>query len=139
MNMNVLIGQLKEHEGFMEKPYLCTAGRLTAGYGRNLSDKGITEEEALYLLKNDIQECILDLEKIFGSHFGTLPEIAQRVIIDMRFNLGAKGFRGFENFIAAIKASDFQKAKLEMIDSLWYSKQVMSRGRTLVEMMDKCC
>ena len=138
MDRNVLIDQLKEHEGLRFRPYLCSAGKLTIGIGRNLEARGVTEEEALFLLGNDISRCILDLEKIFGSHFGTLPEIAQRVIIGMRFNLGAKGFRGFKNFIAAIKESDFKKAKLEMIDSLWYG-QVKGRGKTLVKMMDKCC
>ena len=138
MNRDVLIDQLKEHEGLRFRPYLCSAGKLTIGVGRNLEARGITEEEALFLLGNDISRCIIDLERIFGSHFGTLPEIAQRVIIDMRFNLGAKGFRGFKNFIAAIKDSDFQKATLEIVDSLWYN-QVRSRGRNLVKMMCKCC
>ena len=138
MLLDVITAQLIEHEGFRDKPYLCTAGRLTVGHGRNLSDRGISKVEALYLLKNDIFECEDDLKKIFGSHFGAFPEIAQRVLIDMRFNLGAKGFRGFKNFIAAMKKSDYQKAKLEMIDSLWYT-QVGSRGKNLVKMMDKCC
>ena len=43
------IEQIKKHEGLELKVYTCTAGRLTIGYGRNLEDRGITEEEALYL------------------------------------------------------------------------------------------
>jgi lysozyme len=137
MTKQVIIDQLKEHEGLRLKPYYCSAGRLTIGYGHSLDDKGITEKEAMYLLKQDIQACVYDLNRIFGTHFGTIPEIAQRVLIDMRFNLGPSRFRKFKKLIAAIRVNDFKKAKLEMIDSLWY-KQVGGRSKTLVEMMDKC-
>jgi len=32
-----------------------------------------------------------------------LPESAQGVLVDMRFNLGHKGFRKFKNMIKAVK------------------------------------
>ncbi|MCK5604615.1 lysozyme, partial [Candidatus Pacearchaeota archaeon] len=119
----VIIAQLMEHEGLKLKPYHCSADKLTIGVGRNLEDKGITEKEALYLLKNDISDCIADLQKVFGGEFWILPEIVQRVLVDMRFNLGATGFRGFKKMIAAVKEDDFGKAALEMRDSKWF-KQV---------------
>jgi len=134
MTNSVIISQLKVHEGLRLKPYLCTSKRQTIGYGRNLTDKGITEEEALYLLKNDINECVEDLQQIF-SNFFQLPEIVQRVLIDMRF-MGHASFMSFTNMIEAIKKEDFLKASIEMQDSLWYT-QVKSRGITLVSMMKK--
>ena len=45
--MKAIERQLIEHEGLEQKVYRCTAGKLTIGVGRNLEDKGITEEEAL--------------------------------------------------------------------------------------------
>ena len=60
-----LANQLIKHEGLRLTPYRCPAGRLTIGIGRNLEDKGITEKEAVMLLKNDIQECIENLKTIF--------------------------------------------------------------------------
>jgi predicted Fe-S protein YdhL (DUF1289 family) len=36
--MNKLISMLKRHEGRRLKPYLCTADKLTIGYGRNLDE-----------------------------------------------------------------------------------------------------
>ena len=52
--MESMIGMLKRHEGLRLKPYQDTIGKLTIGYGRNLDDRGISKEEAEYLLRNDI-------------------------------------------------------------------------------------
>jgi lysozyme len=59
-----MIRQLTTHEGLRLKPYLCPAGKLTIGIGRNLEGKGITKQEAVMLLENDIQECLDDLTDI---------------------------------------------------------------------------
>jgi lysozyme len=59
-----MIRQLTTHEGLRLKPYLCPAGKLTIGIGRNLEGKGITKQEAIMLLEYDIQECLDDLTDI---------------------------------------------------------------------------
>ena len=128
-----LTDQLIKHEGLRLKPYHCPAGKLTIGVGRNLEDKGITEEEAVMLLENDIQECLKDLRTIFQA-FDLLPESVRQVLVDMRFNLGSKGFRAFKKMINAVKNLDFNQAALEMKDSRWYS-QVGQRAETLMTMM----
>ena len=129
-----LVDQIIEHEGLKLKPYHCPAGKLTIGVGRNLEDKGISQKEAVFLLKNDIDECIADLEGLFKEKFDSFPEQVKMVLIDMRFNLGATGFRSFRKMIKAVNESDFDKASKEMKDSNWYS-QVGKRAETLVEMM----
>ena len=90
--------QLIFHEGMELKPYRCTAEKLSIGAGRNLDDKGITEEEALYLLHNDIAECRLDLVSIF-PFFPGFSVGRQWALIDLRFNLGPSRFRGFKKMI----------------------------------------
>ena len=55
---------LKKHEGYRQFAYQCTANKTTVAYGRNLQDKGISETEAMYLLENDIVECIQDLSAL---------------------------------------------------------------------------
>ena len=64
-----------------------------------------------------------------------LPEQVQRVLVDMRFNIGYKGFRKFKNMIKAVKQQDFHSAAREMRDSLWYH-QVGKRAERLTEMME---
>lgn len=125
--------QLIDHEGFEARVYHCPAGKLTIGVGRNLEDKGITKEEALYLLRNDIKECETDLRTIFDNFEG-LDDIRKNVLIDMRFNLGPNRFRQFKKMIAAVRQKDFQQAAEEMKDSNWY-RQVGKRAENLCEMM----
>ena len=134
MNIKKIADQLILHEGMRLKPYHCPAGKLTIGIGRNLEDKGITEKEALMLLENDIQECLEDLKTIFNK-FDMLPESAQSVLVDMRFNLGHEGFRKFKNMIKAGKQQNFHSAAREMKDSLWY-QQVGKRAERLTKMME---
>lgn len=125
--------QLIDHEGMRGKVYRCPAGKLTIGVGRNLEDKGLTEEEALYLLRNDIAECEDDLRTIF-SEYAALDKTRKNVLIDMRFNLGPSRFRNFKKMVAAIKEKDFKTAAAEMKNSDWY-RQVGRRGEVLYKMM----
>jgi lysozyme len=130
-----LTAQLIRHEGMKLHPYRCTAYKTTIGCGRNLTDKGITEEEALYLLNNDIQEVLYDLEyRIFRSQWPDLPETVQMVLANMRFQLGPVGFRSFKNMIAAVKQKDFAQAAIEMTNSKW-AKQTPNRAYELIIMM----
>jgi lysozyme len=68
--------------------------------------------------------------------FQQLPINAQRVLLDMSYNLGKPRLAGFKNMLSAVQQRDFQKAADEMVDSLWYD-QVGDRGKNLVKMMRK--
>ena len=126
---------LTTHEGLRLFPYRCPVGRLTIGIGRNLEDKGITKEEANFLLDNDIKEVLLDLEYIFPD-LASYPEQLQLVLMDMRFNLGPGRFRTFENMIAAVKQRNYRKMLNEMVDSAWYD-QVGQRSSNLVSLISE--
>ena len=58
-----VIAMLRKHEGMRNYPYKCSEGFLTLGIGRNLETNGITEDEAIYLLENDIERVINQLKK----------------------------------------------------------------------------
>lgn len=128
--------QLIKHEGFRLKPYRCTAGKLTIGVGRNLESRGITTDEARYLLENDIHDCVKDLAVIFPNHFVKMPELLQRVLIDMRFQLGPGGFRGFKMMIRAVRRDDLSGMIREMKDSNWY-RQTTERADDLIVMVER--
>ena len=130
--MPTITEQLILHEGLKLKPYKDSEGFLTIGVGRNLEGKGITKEEALFLLKNDIDDALSNLEGL--DWFYQLNYARQKVIIDMTVNLGFKGLLKFEKMIEAIKAKDFDRAAYEMEDSLWY-RQVKTRAKRLIKMM----
>ncbi|MGB4716452.1 MAG: glycoside hydrolase family protein [Bacillota bacterium] len=130
--MHSIEDQLILHEGLRLKPYRCTAGKLTIGVGRNLEDKGITHDEAMILLCNDIKEITGQLER--HSWYVALGPVRRKVLIDMAFNLGMAGLMGFQKMIEALKRADYERAADEMIYSRWY-RQVGERGRRLERMM----
>ena len=114
------------NEGLRLKPYYDTVGKLTIGVGRNLIDNGISEDEAMYMLENDIRRAVQDLQRIF-INFNDYDEHVKAVLIDMMFNLGFEGFMSFKKFIRAIKDGDMETAAKEMMDSKW-AMQVKSRA-----------
>ena len=75
---------IRRHEGLRLRPYHCTANRLTIGYGRNLEDRGITEEEAEYLLENDLKAIREELVDNIDS-WAQLSDVRQAVLIDMTY------------------------------------------------------
>jgi len=86
-----LIDLLKRHEGFRSKVYKCSAGKLTAGYGRNLEDLGLSEEEATMLLLNDIRRVQAEAQNNF-KWFYELDQARQDVVLSLIFNMGLHGF-----------------------------------------------
>ena len=127
---------LKRHEGFRGKPYHCTAGKLTIGYGRNLDDVGITQEEAEILLSKDIQQAIRNAMDIFPA-LSKYTENRQIALINMVFNLGKTRFLGFVNMIKAIKKDYWMSASVEALDSKWARKDVGNRAIEIAEMLRK--
>lgn len=124
---------LRLHEGLRLKPYLCTSGKLTIGYGRNIEDNGISKEEAEMLLDNDVISTDDTLRKTY-EWYNNLSVVRRVVILDMAFNLGIYGLGRFKKMISAIERKDYETASMEMLDSLW-AKQVGRRALTLSSMM----
>jgi lysozyme len=125
---------IMKHEGLKLKPYVCTAGKLTIGYGRNLEQNGITEDEASYLLDCDIFRAMEDLRKIFK--YESLPQNVRAALINMMFNLGLPRFRSFKKMIAAINEKNYVQAAVEMLDSKW-ALQVGQRAIDLAYLVKK--
>ncbi len=128
-----LRAQLVKHEGLRLKPYKDTVGKWTIGVGRNLSDVGISEAEASYLLDNDIRKAVDDASTLV-ENFETLNDTRQHVLIDMAFNLGRSRLSRFRLMLAAVEAGDFKQAADEMVNSRWYL-QVGPRSARLELMM----
>jgi len=121
-----------KHEGLKLKPYRCPAGKLTIGVGRNIEDNGISRNEAMIMLENDIFRCIDELTTIFGSDFKTYPVKVQTALIDMIFNLGKTRFMKFHHMIKAIKNQDWDRASKEAVNSKW-CKDVGNRCKDVAE------
>jgi len=133
MNKEKLVEELKRDEGVVLTLYKCSANKNTIGVGRNVDDRGITEDESDYLLSNDIDICIKELESTF-SWYKNLSDARQRVCINMCFNLGLSRLMGFKKFLAAMEVADWKEAGVQMLDSKW-SRQVGARSTRLRDLL----
>ena len=139
--MSRLIETLKRHEGSVKSRgfhyvYKDHLGYATLGYGRCVEDGvgiGISDEEADFLLSNDIDRCNRELRAMFGW-FEDLNEVRQEAIINLCFNMGLTKLRQFKMAIAAMEARDYERASDEFLDSL-YAKQVGKRADEVAEMI----
>lgn len=127
-----LLEMLIRHEGMKLKPYTCSAGKLTIGVGRNLEDMGISKDEALTLLENDVARLCLELWPF--DWYNKLSQVRQEVILSMAFNVGVTRLLKFKKMIGCLKTEDFEGAASEMLASQW-AAQVGKRASELAEMM----
>ena len=130
--MESLADQLIRHEGMKLKPYRCTSNKLTIGAGRNIEDNGITEDEARYLLKNDIERSRKELETFYW--FNELDEVRKDCLVNMVFNIGFPTFKKFVGLISDLEDKNYKMASANMLDSRW-AKQVKGRAQELAEQM----
>ena len=130
-----LIKTLKRHEGLRLKVYRCPTGKLTVGYGRNLEDRGITQDEADYLLVNDIR-CVEDALVKELPYWDKLPATVQDVLINMGFHMGVPGLLKFRKTLGYIEEGNWIEASREMLNSRW-AKQTPGRARELAEIIRK--
>ena len=65
MDIDKLIVQLKVHEGVRKFVYLDTEGIETIGVGRNLVDRGLSDDEIELMLANDIRDFQDEVEAAF--------------------------------------------------------------------------
>ena len=116
---NNLIEMIKRHEGFSYKPYRCSAGKLTCGWGHNLEAHDISKQVAEQMLKEDIERAFNDILYIFPN-FYQYSQNRQNALIDMIFNLGKSRFCLFKKMISAINKEDWEEATRQAKDSLWH-------------------
>src|SRR4029077_11613825 len=125
--------QLRRDEELRLKPYADTVGKTTIGYGRNLTDKGISPVEAETFLDNDVRETTqLLIERL--PWFPSLDPVRQGVLVNMCFNLGFEGLEKFPKFLMACAQGDWNTAAEEMHNSLW-DREVGNRAVRLEEQM----
>lgn len=131
--------QLRRDEGVRLKVYTDTVGKLTIGVGRNLTDKGISEQEAEAMLTADVMEVREALSKNGYQYFlgdsDDDPEVVRYdVLVNMAFNMGIHGLLQFRIMLRAYRDGDWETAAAEMLRSKW-ATQVGDRAHRLSEQM----
>ena len=128
--------RLIDFEGLELKLYFCKSNKPTIGVGRNCLDNGITEEEAMYLLNNDISTVIKKLDKHWIA-WRKFPIAAQYVCIDLVFNMGINSFMSFRHTRSYMELCEWEKAGDELLNSK-YAEQVGRRALFNSEQLKSC-
>lgn len=126
--------RIKQHEGKRNTPYKDSEGILTVGYGRNLRDVPFSDDEIDLMFENDFRAAVDRAESFFV--YPALNEARRGVLIEMIFQMGAKGVSKFVKFLDAAAEGDWQKAHDELLDSLW-AKQTPERAEKLAKIFLK--
>jgi len=134
IRINVIIKMLREYEDHRKHPYRCSAGYLSIGVGRNLDTKGLSDKEILYLLENDIDDCIHSVATKLPWAKDAKGEI-QEVLVMMCFQMGIGGLLEFKKFLKALEAKDYEKAAKEGLDSKWATSDSPKRAREMMEII----
>ena len=133
--MNNLQRLLIKHEGMRLKPYEDVLTEdITIGVGRNLDSLGLTEDEVMYLLTNDIVRC----DKELLHNFKWYPEMCrarQDALINLCFNLGITRLLTFKKALQAMADKDYSKAAIEFLDSKWATQVGVTRSNDIALMI----
>jgi lysozyme len=113
--------RLLQDEEYARIPYIDSQGKLTGAIGRNLTDVGISPQEARYMLNNDIAASVASANKVI-SNFNSLTFNQRIVVVCMIFNLGLPRFLTFKKMIAAILAGDNVEVAQQMLQSEWHDQ-----------------
>lgn len=145
-----IVQRLVFHEGVKLKPYYCTRGYLTIGVGRNLETNplsaeekrvcgdymhGITKNAAFYLLRNDIAKVKEECKR--GIPFwDNLDDERKYALIDMCFQMGLDGLKGFKKMLAAMGVGNWSKAYEECLDSDYARKDSPTRAKRIAKTIE---
>lgn len=135
MNTAILHNSIKQHEGYRAHIYKDSVGKWTIGYGRNLSDNGLSEDEAEYLLSNDILSAIHEAEQQPWWPSVVDNDARARALCELVFSLGIPRLNGFIRALGCLSGRDFEGAAAEFKASKWHT-QVGHRAEILEHMIE---
>jgi len=150
LNTDALIQRLVHEEGMAKRdpakpgrlfPYKDSKGIETIGVGRNLKERGISDAEAMVLLRNDIAEHTALLDK-YLPWWRDMDAVRQLAFADLAFNLGVgpsdeqpEGkLLGFHGTLDAFRTGDYEVAAKHLEATGWYT-QVGPRGPSVVALV----
>jgi lysozyme len=127
MNKKRLKERIAKEESVELFPYKCPVGKLSIGVGRNIEERGISIQEADFLLENDVENVEIQLRESF-PWFELLDDPRQEALADLCFNMGIRSLKTFKRMLKAMEEKRWSDAGRELMDSK-YAKQVPTRAK----------
>lgn len=140
MDTAQLESRIISHEGYRKFTYEDSLGFETIGIGRCIDSrkgKGLSMNEALYLLKNDIDECSHQLA--FYPWYKIHDDVRKCALIELCFNLGIRGLTGFKKMLACLLEKDYSGAAKELLDSRWAKQVGEIRSKDIANRLEHGC
>lgn len=131
-----LLEDLRSDEGTINHAYRDHLGYWTIGTGRLIDRRrggGITDEEAEYLLNNDVTRKEQELYKAL-PWLAEQPESVQRAVMNMSFQMGVEGVTKFKTTLGYIKKGDYTKAANNALLSKW-ARQTPARAKRVTDLI----
>ena len=146
MNIELCKEQIKRHEGEVLNIYEDSLGYKTLGVGHLCQPEdpeydwavgtSVSQEVVDMYYEDDFDKHYMEAIHVFGSRedWDELPEVIQRVLVNMCFNLGGSRLSKFRNMLKACRNHDWKEMAVQMEDSRWY-RQVGRRSKELQDMV----
>ena len=131
-NGHKLRKELERDEGVKNRPYTCSAGKLTIGIGHNLEANGIPDIAIDVIYEADVEA----LEGGFDDAFPwwrDMTDARQRALLNMGFNLGVPRLSKFRDMLQALEDGRWNDAAAEALASRW-ATQVHERAVRIAAM-----
>ena len=139
--------RLEFHEGRRAEAYYCSGGYLTQGIGHNLEMNPLTKEqkskikdikhwtdaEIDMILADDVYQCKVLMTQLIEG-FDKFDDERQYALVDMCFQLGARGVSRFKKMLKAMREGDWNRAGLECLDSK-YAKDTPARAKRIAHLI----
>ena len=144
MDIELCKQDIKRHEGEVLEIYEDSLGYKTLGIGHLCQPEDpeykwevgtkVSQEIVDMYYENDFDKHYKEAIHVFGSeeNFEKLPEVIQRVLVNMCFNLGGTRFSKFKNMLGACRSHNWEQMAAEMENSRWYNQV----GRRSVELQE---
>ena len=146
MNIELCKQEIKRHEGEVLEIYMDSLGYKTLGVGHLCPPNDpeynwevgtpVSQEVVDMYYEQDFKKHYQETIHVYGSYedFQKLPELIQRVLVNMCFNLGGTRLSKFKNMLKACKEHNWEEMARQMQDSRWYY-QVGRRSQELQRMV----
>lgn len=134
---------LRLDEGFKDKPYRDTEGYPTVGIGQRIGPKNALMSNYTFSISRNVAD--VWMQEIAASYLDKMKndtrisaallkcnDARTDALVNMGYQLGVSGLSGFRNTLVLISNGSFEKASVEMLNSLW-AKQSPQRAKRISE------
>lgn len=137
--MSDIFKLLEREEGWSSKPYLCSEGYPTIGFGFRIGPKDaplklyrlkISRALGVAWLAEEVQRTMDDMQKHpeIVAAMASCNDARKAILISMAYQMGADGLAKFDNTLKAVAEQHWSDAQAGMTASLWGRKQSPNRA-----------